>query len=153
MKNSVICADSSLSLKLVIPESDSPLVRALWKDWQTQLVNVIAPTIWAYEVTSVIRNKTYRGLIPPDLEEEILTAAYQLPVRLFRPESLHRHAWELARRFNRPSAYDMHYLALAEMADCPFWTADERLFNSVHSELTWVYWLGNAKPKSLKVEG
>ena len=48
----------------------------------------------------------------------------------------------LAARFNRPAAYDAHYLALAEMMNCEFWTADRRLFNVVKDELPWVRWLG-----------
>ena len=40
---------------------------------------------------------------------------------------------------DRPAAYDAHYLALAEMAGCPFWTADERLYDRVHAELDWVH--------------
>jgi predicted nucleic acid-binding protein len=47
-----------------------------------------------------------------------------------------------ATRFNRPAAYDAHYLALAEMMNCEFWTADERLFNAVRDKLSWVRWLG-----------
>ena len=48
----------------------------------------------------------------------------------------------LATRFNRPAAYDAHYLALAEMMNCEFWTADRRLFNVVRDELPWVHRLG-----------
>ena len=66
--------------------------------------------------------------------------------RAVSPVGLHQRAWELARHFNRPAAYDAHYLALAEMADCPFWTADKRLFNVVRNELEWVHWLGNYSP-------
>jgi predicted nucleic acid-binding protein len=51
----------------------------------------------------------------------------------------------LATRFNRPATYDAHYLALAEMMDCEFWTADERLFNAVRDELSWARWLGQLK--------
>ena len=31
---------------------------------------------------------------------------------------------------------------LAEMLACPFWTADERLYNAVKEQLSWVRWLG-----------
>ena len=143
MTNSLICADSNLAIKLVLHERDSALARALWQSWQTQKTRIIAPTLWAYEVTSAIRKQVYRGLLGPDVETDTLDAIRGLPVLLMKPSGLHRRASALARHFNRPAAYDAHYLALAEMADCPFWTADERLFNAVRHDLAWVNWLGH----------
>jgi predicted nucleic acid-binding protein len=49
----------------------------------------------------------------------------------------------LCKHAHRPTAYDGHYLALAEHMNCPFWTADERLFNVVHDKLDRVCWLGH----------
>ncbi len=141
-----ICADAGIALKLVLPERDSALARALWMEWDAQQADVIAPSLWAYETVSVIRNRAHRGLLPPDLEEAALDTLQRLPVQLIRPDGLHRRAWELARRFNRPTAYDMHYLALADMNRCPFWTADQRLFNAVRTEVTWIHWLGDFQP-------
>ena len=146
MTNSLVCADASLALKLVLPEPDSALARALWEEWKAEHTLVIAPTLWEYEVTSVIRNRVHRGQLPPDIEEEVFTTLHELPVQLMAPTGLHRRAWELARHFDRSAAYDAHYLALAEMAGCPFWTADERLFNTVREELDWVRWLGDFHP-------
>jgi predicted nucleic acid-binding protein len=143
MMNSLVCTDASLALKLVLNEPDSALARALWEDWKAVQATVIAPTLWGYEVTSVIRNRVHRGQLPLDIEGEVFAAVQQLPVQLMEPTGLHQRAWELARHFNRPAAYDAHYLALAEMAGCPFWTADERLFNVVRDELDWVHWLGD----------
>jgi predicted nucleic acid-binding protein len=45
-------------------------------------------------------------------------------------------------RFSLPSAYDAHYLALAESRQCECWTADERLWNPVRRKPPWVRWLG-----------
>jgi predicted nucleic acid-binding protein len=143
MTNSLVCADASLALKLVLHGPDSELAHSLWEEWKAQQVTVIAPTLWGYEVTSVIRNRVHRGMLPPEVEEEVFVTVHQLPVQLMEPAGLHRRAWELARHFDRPAAYDAHYLALAEMAGCPFWTADERLFNAVREELEWVHWLGD----------
>ena len=140
---SVVCADAGLCLKLVLPEHDSALARALWDEWRANQTRVIAPTLWAYEVTSVIRNRVHRGLFPADREAAAFDTLHRLPVDLQRPDTLHQRAAELARHFNRPSAYDAHYLALAQIAGCPLWTADERLFNAVRGEFGWVYWLGN----------
>jgi predicted nucleic acid-binding protein len=143
MMNSFICVDASLALKLVFHEPHSQLVRSLWSDWHTKSVSIIAPVLWGYEVTSVIRNRVHRGRLSPDLGAEIFTVIHQLPVQLMQPAGLHQRAWELAHLFDRPAAYDAHYLALAEMIGCPFWTADERLFNTVRSDLNWVYWVGD----------
>lgn len=143
MTSSIICADANLALKLVLHEHDSVLARALWEDWKARQITVIAPTLWGYEVTSVIRNRAHRGGLAPEMEVKALATAHQLPVQLMRPAGLHRRAWELARHFDLSAAYDAHYLALAEMGGCPFWTADERLFNVVCGALDWVHWLGN----------
>jgi predicted nucleic acid-binding protein len=148
MTNSLICCDASLGLKLFLPEDDSALARSLWEEWKDRETTIIAPTLWAYEVTSVLRNRVHRGRLAPEQEADLFAAIHELPVQLVRPAGLHRRAWELARHFDLPAAYDAHYLALAEMASCPFWTADERLFNVVHGELGWVSSLNQYRPTS-----
>jgi predicted nucleic acid-binding protein len=146
MTSSQVCVDAGISLKRVfIDEPDGELVRALWAEWHSRRISVIAPTLWAYEVTSVIRNKVHRGGLAPELEEDALLAVHQLPLRLLAPEGLHRRASEIARQFGQPAAYDAHYLALAQMHDCAFWTADQRLFNTVRQEFDWVHWLGERR--------
>jgi predicted nucleic acid-binding protein len=152
MTNSLVCVDANLTIKLVLYEHDSGLARELWERWRLQEIQVIAPTLWAYEVTSVIRKQVYRGLLDASLEIDTFDAIHQLPVVLMRPAGLHQRASELARYFNRPVAYDAHYLALAEISNCPFWTADERLFNAVCGELKWVHWLGNFQVDALTTE-
>lgn len=140
---SLVCADAGLALKLVLPEADSARARALWEEWRISQTTVVAPTLWGYEVTSVVRNRVHRGLFPAEQEVNAIQALHRLPVQLLYPERLHDHAAQLAQRFNRSSAYDAHYLAVADVLGCSFWTADERLFNAVQNDLRWVYWLGD----------
>lgn len=139
----LVCVDANLTVKLVVPEQDSALAEALWESWRTRGTTVIAPTLWGYEVTSVIRKYAYRKCISPAAEEKAIATIHRLRIRLVRPTGLHQRAWELARYLDLPAAYDAHYLALAETNDCPFWTADKRLFNAVRDELDWVCWLGD----------
>ena len=56
-------------------------------------------------------------------------------------------------RYNRPRAYDAAYLALAELRGCEFWTTDERLYNAVSHDLTWVKWVGTFSPDTIGEEG
>jgi predicted nucleic acid-binding protein len=148
MTNSVVCVDANIALKLVLPEHDSQLARTLWETWYARGTSILAPTLWGYEVTSTIRKWVHRGMLPADIEPDAFATVHQLAVHLMKPAGLHQRAWELARYFNFPVAYDAHYLALAEMADCPFWTADKRLFNTLSGALDWVHWLGNYQPES-----
>jgi len=67
-------------------------------------------------------------------------------VTLLTFPDLHNRAWQLATQLNRPTAYDAHYLALAKILDCEFWTADQRLVNAAQSTLPWVHWLGEFSP-------
>ena len=46
--------------------------------------------------------------------------------------------WELAQQYDRPTAYDASYLALAESAGCELWTADGRLVKAVGETLPWL---------------
>lgn len=142
MNKSLVCVDAGVLIKLVVAEEDSDRADALWEQWKEDGVKVVAPALLLFELTSVLRKKVHRGLLEPEEGKRAFDTVHRLPVQVLAPSDLHRRAWELATRFNRPAAYDAHYLALAEMMNCEFWTADERLFNTVRDELSWVRWLG-----------
>ncbi len=59
-------------------------------------------------------------------------------IELRHPPALEARAWELAQQYNRPTAYDASYLALAESAGCELWTADGRLVKAVSGALSWL---------------
>lgn len=136
--NSQVCIDASLALKLVLAEADSAKAHRLWDAWIDAGIEIVAPPLLAFEGTSVICNKMQRGLVPPAEAELMFKAFHLLGVRLIYPDGLHQRAWELAKRFNRPQAYDSHCLALAEILGLELWMADEHLYNVVGSELPWV---------------
>jgi len=140
---SLVCIDAGVLIKLLVEEEHSDRASALWGEWLESETQVISPLLLPFEVVSVLRKQVYRGLITPEEGENALAMAQTAKVTLLSPPGLHRRAWELAIRFNRPAAYDAHYLALAEIMGCEFWTADERLANAVQDELPWVRWLGD----------
>ena len=140
---SQVCIDANLALKLVLVEEDSPKAQHLWATWIEADMEIVAPYLLAFEGTSVICNKMQRGLVPPEEAELMFKAFHLLGVKYLDTEDLHQKAWELAKQFNRPQAYDSHYLALAEILGLEFWTADERLYKKVKQDLAWVKWLGD----------
>lgn len=140
--NSLVCVDASLALKLVLGEEDSPKTIALWNRWINEGVTVTAPPLLAYEVTSALRTKVYRGLLTGEASEEAFRVIHTQGIHYLSPENLHIRAWELAKRLGRPAAYDAHYLALAEILGCEFWTADQRLYNAAVRTLPWIRCLG-----------
>lgn len=143
--NSPICVDAGILLKLVLQETDSHLAEALWQNWISAGVQPVAPQLFPFEVTAVLRKLTHRQLLEPELAVKMLGTALAIDVSLQTFDGIHQRAWQLAADFNRPTAYDTHYLALAEHLGCAFWTADQRLFNAVSEKLDWVNFLGNFK--------
>ena len=61
MKYDQVAVDASFLLKIFLPEDKSDQAEELWKKWIADSVEVVAPTLIAFEVASVIRNKGERG--------------------------------------------------------------------------------------------
>lgn len=142
MANSWVCVDASLVVKLVVEEVYSSEARALWRGWQNEGREIVAPSLLRFEVTSVLRKHVVRGLRTAAESRQALELALAFEIQYMEPANFHLRAFELADRLGRPAAYDAHYLAVAEYLMCDFWTADERLVNTVQSVLPWVKWVG-----------
>ena len=140
---SLVVVDASFALKLVLPENYSERVRQMWESWVKEGTEVSAPYLLTYEVVSVLRNKVFRGELSPEEGEGALLVIQAQGIRLLHVEGLEQVAWDLAKEFNRPAAYDTSYLALAQVLDCEFWTADAKLKNAVRGNLHYLRWVGD----------
>jgi|GEM_PF-35310 len=139
--SSLVVVDASFVLKLVLPEEHSDRVRRAWGKWVEQGVEVFAPYLLVYEVTSVLRHKVFRGELAPEEGEAALLAIQAQGIRLLHPEGLEQVTWRLAQEIERPTAYDTSYLALAELLGCELWTADMRLKNAAQGRLPYLRWI------------
>lgn len=140
---SLVVVDSGVLLGTILQEKWTPKAKALLTHIERQEALLNAPVLARYEIISVIRKVVWQKRLTSDEGEEALTKLLNYPIEYHFDDTLLRRAYELATRFNRPTAYDSQYLAVAERHDCPFWTADERLFNTVHGDLNWVRWIGH----------
>ncbi len=140
---SSVVVDASFALKLILPEEYSEQVRQAWERWVRQGIKICAPYLLAYEVVSVLRHKVFRGELTQEEGEGALLAIQAQGILLLHTEELEQVSWELANRFNRPTAYDTSYLALAQLMERDLWTADAKLRNALHGQLSRLRWVGD----------
>ncbi len=126
-----------------MPEPESPAALELLSNCLREGTAILAPPLFFAEVTSVLRQAVVTGRITADEGEEAFEMFQRTPVVSMEPPELQRTAWDLARRYRRPRAYDTQYLAVAMLAGCDLWTADRRLANAV--EEPWVRRLGDGQ--------
>ena len=138
-----VCVDANLILASLVPDPFSQKAARLLAQWQRQGQTLIAPTLLAFEVTANLRRFVYTQALTMEEGDEALRYFLRLPIRLSAQRGIFPLAFKLAQEFNRPRAYDSTYLALAQLRRCDFWTADERLYNSVSAKLSWVHFAGN----------
>ncbi len=139
--------DSGILIASVYVETLSTKAKALLQHFRDAQTILHAPALLRYELIAVSRKAVYQARVTA---EQGLVARDQLlsyPVLLHFDDALLKRGYELAEEFNRPTAYDAQYLALAERLSCDFWTADERMFNSVNGKFSSIAWLGDWKPK------
>lgn len=89
--------------------------------------DLIAPTLLASEVTSILCEMTHRGEVPHDHARVAVGRLGSLPIRYERPDGLAERAWDLARSLGWAKTYDAEYLALALISEAPLITIDERM--------------------------
>ncbi|MGE5576405.1 MAG: type II toxin-antitoxin system VapC family toxin [Syntrophothermus sp.] len=139
---SKVCIDACLAVKWLVPEEDSSVALDLLTNWVTTGTQLIAPPLLLFEVFSTIRRLQFKGTLSTDKTRQILLQFKKIKIELPSPPNLFDEALKLAARYNRPTVYDTSYLALARLVDCEFWTADQRLLNSLGRKPSRVHHLG-----------
>ncbi|MEK6815444.1 MAG: type II toxin-antitoxin system VapC family toxin [Nitrospirota bacterium] len=123
-----IVIDTSVLIKWV-KTRDEELVkeaRALLAEVQRRPIKVHVPALLLYEAGNILVMKTRLEAVALD---DALSRVEDLPFSVAPPASpLLKRAARLGRRFGI-SFYDASFLALAVEIDCPFVTADRRLFD------------------------
>jgi len=145
MPKSIICLDASIVISLVTSETQSKEVLNLWTKWVHDDLYIVAPSLLAYEVTSALRRKVVQKIMSHDDARISLEEALSLGIDLLNPPNLSIRAFDIALHVDRPNTYDAHYLALAEMLDCDFWTVDEKFYNAVKGNFVNIRCLSNTQ--------
>ena len=139
---SLIAVDASSVVQLFFPESNSAQVTALFRDAAVANDDVVGPPLLPIEVTSVVRKRMRRDGLSLARATVVLNDFLAQPIVLLDPPRIHLHALGLATAHSL-SAYDAHYVALAEMLGCELWTDDQRLLRAAQRRLPFVRWIGD----------
>jgi predicted nucleic acid-binding protein len=139
----VICLDSSIVIKVIIEEQFSDKAMASVQAAVTRDELLVAPTLLSIEVTNVLRQRMRRSpVVTEDETLELLRRYESIHLEIHNPPGLHRQALLLATHYGLPATYDAHYLALASMLGCPFWTDDRKLLRMVGAADGY-HWIGD----------
>lgn len=128
-------------IQTLVEEEYSDQARALVAQIADQKISVITPSLFQYELVSILRKLSHRKIISVNDGEAYLAKLLLYPMTLVFDDALHRRAYEIASQLNLPAAYDAQYLAVAERYECEFWTSDERLYNTVSADIPRIRWI------------
>ena len=138
-----IVVDASTAIKTVVPEDMSNKADALISEAKDSEIELIAPHLYEPETISVLSRKVWERKLTKTQADMALKALKDIPVKLSSFSDQADRAWIIARQFNMRYAYDAFYVALAEYRNCELWTADKKLYDTVHNTFPFVKWLGN----------
>lgn len=140
MPKSVVI-DASFTIRLLAPNPLQIACREQMNLWQKQGVVLVAPALWANEITSALTKAVHFGQMSLQNGETMLELAFTLPIQLLTPDAQKAtQAFKWTFRLQRAAAYDSFYLALADELDCELWTADKKLVNNTGE--SWVRYVG-----------
>lgn len=145
-----VCIDASVVVKWFIFEDYRDESLALLDECDALGIPTIAPDHIYTEVTSTFRGLVHRRIITSESGDEAVSMLMRAQIVRFDTVDLLNDAWRIAKLYNLSTMYDAYYLALADLRGCDFWTADQRLINSIRGDLPFVRHIKDFAPGMLE---
>ena len=139
-----VVVDANIVAALVLPLPYSDQSRSRMDAWERDHVDLVAPMLLEYEVSSALRKAVTIGWLSQDEVDEALQRLLNLDIECWPPTpEQHSSALRWAERLGQSKTYDSYYLALAEQQRADLWTADRRLAHRARQlHITWIHWIG-----------
>lgn len=129
--------DSSIAVKWVIAEADTPKAIKLRDDYQIGIHELLSPDVFPLEVAHAIAKAERQGRIKPGDGILFLTDVLTTLPDLRPSLPLLARAFVIAAAA-RIGVYDCLYVALAEHEQCDFVTADDRLIRTLQPQFAFI---------------
>lgn len=138
----LVVVDASLAVKWGLPEPYTEQAFDLAERWAHEETQLIAPCLILAEITNAIYKRVNRKEMTLNTARQALHTVLEFGIEIREEPGLSERVLELAHALKMVTAYDAHYLALAEKYGCDLWTGDRRLYNSAKNRFSWIKWLG-----------
>ena len=136
--------DATVIFKGFFPNHEGKIqAQALVRDYSLGAVELLAPSLLAYELANAMAQAVRKGRIERQMAEEILDAFRELAIPTAEPPLM--LVLELALRHGR-SACEAAYLALARERETQLITGDRPLYDALREHLPWVVWIEDYTP-------
>jgi predicted nucleic acid-binding protein len=136
-----IVVDASVSLKWTLNDEEAVDQAVALRDAAIGgRFEMLAPSLWLYEVANGLVVATRRGRLAPDIGAQVFKHLLIIGVRLADPEA--PDVYEQALYYG-VAAYDAAYLALAQALGVPLWTGDRRFYDTIRDRSDLVHWIGD----------
>jgi predicted nucleic acid-binding protein len=137
-----IVVDSSVVVKWFVVEPYSPEAHRILDDYKAKTLTLFAPDLLNAEVGNVIwKKQRFQGLAVEDAHQ-IIAEFRKLKFAWVSSAALLDQAYRLAVAHQR-TVYDALYMALSVREQCPYVTADERLYNAMRETFANVMWVAD----------
>ena len=137
-----VVVDASVLIKWYNLEDDSEKALQLRTDYASRRVELVAPYLITYEIANSLR---YNPDFGAEDVKSAITDLINMQLSLQPPDVTQmQRATDLAFRYGI-TIYDAAYLALAEMSEIPFYTADEKLvLKAAEARIRHIHEYGNS---------
>lgn len=142
--NNYICLDSSVLVKILTWEDGSEKAVKLFDEIVKRGQKIVLPDFAWAEIGTVLRKKVRMNKLKADQADELWKAFRDLGIIHYVESSgIMDVAWEISSEDKLPTLYDSAYIAVSKIYSnedntCEFWTADERLINSVSNNKSFI---------------
>ena len=140
--NGIVVVDASLAFKWLVREENSDQAQAISRSWANDGVQTAAPHLLPVEVANALHRRVMMGELTEEDAVRLLQHLLASGIELHDAPNIHSRAVRIAGRLRQGAVYDTHYLALADILGCEYWTADERFYRAAAPISQRVHWIG-----------
>lgn len=123
----IYCIDASAAVRFLVPTPGTESAQAFWVEALRNGDRLVSPPLLLAETTSIVRCCVYNDHIIHDEAMAAVRLLLGLPIEIDSRAEQYREALDFANRLGHSKAYDVQYLAVARLNDCPIVTADRGL--------------------------